>query len=71
MTKGEELMKFKLVKLKKSDPIFNSGFIFTNPKIINRSKKTSHNSEDGQKAESNRIEKAPSKGRYKDEQLQR
>ena len=27
-------MKVKWVKLKKSDPIFNSGFIFTNQKII-------------------------------------
>ena len=42
-------MKFKLVKLKKSDPIFNSGFIFTNQKIINMNTKTSQNSEDGQK----------------------
>ena len=64
-------MKFKLVKLKKSDTIFNSGFILTNPKIINRGTQTSQNSEDGQKAESTRIEKVPSKGRYKDEQLQR
>ena len=64
-------MKVKWVKLKKSDPIFNSGFMFTNRKIINRNMKTTHNSEDGQNAESNRIEKVPSKGRYKDEQLQR
>ena len=43
-------MKFKLVKLKKSDPIFNSGFIFTNQKIKNRNKSTSQNSEDEQKS---------------------
>ena len=60
-------MKFKLVKLKKSDPIFNSGFIFTNQKIINRNKSTSQNSEDEQKAATNQNRKAPSKGKCKDE----
>ena len=57
-------MKFKLVKLNKSKPIFNSGFILTNPKIINRSTKTSQNSEDGQKAARNRNGKAPRKEKY-------
>ena len=60
-------MKFKLVKLKKSDPTFNSGFIFTNPKIINRSIKTSQNSEDGQLAARKKNEKAPGRGKYGDE----
>ena len=59
-------MKFKLVKLKKSDPIFNSGFIFTNQKIINMNTKTSQNSEDGQKVERNRSGKSASKGKCKD-----
>ncbi len=58
-------MKFKLVKLKKSDPIFNSGFIFTNQKIINMNKKTSQNSEDGQLAARKKNEKAPAKGNVK------
>ena len=67
MTKGEKPMKFKLVKLKKSDPIFNSGFIFTNQKIINMHTKTSQNSADGQKAARNRSGKSPSKGKSKNE----
>ena len=60
-------MKFKLVKLKKSDPIFNSGFIFTNQEIINMNTKTSQNSEDGQKAARNRSGKSLSKGKCEDE----
>ena len=60
-------MKFKLVKLKKSDPIFNSGFIFTNQKIINMHTKTSQNSAAGQKAARNLSGKSPSKGKSENE----
>ena len=57
MTKGEKLMKFKLVKLKKNDPIFNSGFIFTNQKIINRNKSTSKIVKMSKKQQQTKIEK--------------